>query len=128
VTPEPRKPGAAFWAALLLVLAPVVWVIGFGPAVWLTAAGCLDREVVEHAYRPILSAAVNGPETIQGVIAWWGSLGIGRGRGASFDIGNPDWWLSFWGSAGPGGARMGFEPFPRIPRLRMSPARIHLYE
>jgi len=101
---------------MLLVLAPVVWALGFGPAVWLTAEGCLDREVVERAYGPILSAAVGGPEAIREAISWWGSLGVRRGRLACFDIGLPkngDVWLDFFGPGEPFGVRMGLELPPR---------------
>ena len=106
---EPRKPGASFWAVLTLVLAPILWILGFGPAVWLTAQGCIESTVVERVYGPILAASLDSPKPVTHLIEWWGSLGLRRGQVVCFDIGSTRWGVTFWGPDEKYATRMGFE-------------------
>ena len=102
MTATSRKPAAPFWLAVAIVTSVLAYPVLFGPAVWTTARGYVDRKLVERVYGPVLSAGFGGPLQVRRTIAWWGSWGISYGQSASFDIGRGDsCWLSFWGPDDP---------------------------
>jgi len=108
VTAEPRKPGAGWWAALLLVLAPALWFLMFGPLVWTASLGLINNRLLQRIYSPMVFCAVNGPEPVQNLIAWWGSLRVPRGHSTYFEV-DAKTVLKFSGPDDPFG-RMWLEP------------------
>lgn len=71
-----RKPAAAAWATGILVATCLLYGVSFGPAVWLSARGYVNREIVEYAYRPLLWECNNGREPVATALHWWASFGI----------------------------------------------------
>ncbi len=67
----------------LLVGLPLLYLLGFGPAVWLMGRGCdfgrsIDgrMEFVESFYWPILWSTAHAPTWLGNAVNWWGSLGV----------------------------------------------------
>lgn len=54
VKTDRKKPGAAFWATLGLVVLLVVYPLSFGPACWLADKDLVSATDVKHVYRPIV--------------------------------------------------------------------------
>ena len=81
MTSDRKKPGVAFWASVVLVVALVGYPLSFGPAVWLAARGVIPKSPVKWAYWPMLCQRVHlnlwGP---------YGSLGIPRGESITFVV------------------------------------------
>jgi hypothetical protein len=69
-----RKPGAAVWATMFLVVSVLMYLATFGPMVGLASRGHIGESIVERVYWPILSEAARGPEPVMAGIDWWGSL------------------------------------------------------
>jgi hypothetical protein len=70
-----KKPSAAFWAIVLMVAVPVLYVLSFGPAMWLfwskwAFAGYY--EVLRFIYAPIFYLIAHGPETISQALTRYG--------------------------------------------------------
>ena len=67
-----KKPGLAFWATVVVVLALVVYPLSFGPACWTAVRGWLPAPA-EHAlrefYMPIRRLARHGPRPVSQSIA-----------------------------------------------------------
>ena len=57
MSPDRKKPGAAFWAAVVVVVA-LAYPISFGPACWLTKWGYINSTISGRLYRPILRHSV----------------------------------------------------------------------
>ncbi len=74
-TPTKRKPGAGFYAAVLLALS-LTYVLSFGPACYLLGHGALSRQQIKAVYRPVFSVVDFGPSQLsQGIwdyARWWG--------------------------------------------------------
>ena len=74
---EHRKPAIGFWAAVA-GFAILVYVLSFGPAVWM-----LDREVlpassssaIELIFYPMVRGMSDGPRPIRRAIEWYAALG-----------------------------------------------------
>jgi hypothetical protein len=70
---ERKKPGAAFWATLVMV-ALVLYVLSWGPAFWIdryvTGPGRYD-DACEVFYAPLHFACRNGPKSISIVMTWY---------------------------------------------------------
>jgi hypothetical protein len=67
-----NKPGVAFWATVMLVVA-VLYVLSFGPACWLCDRDVVSEELVESIYRPvIICAGATGPSWT--ALRWYGEL------------------------------------------------------
>ncbi|HEY3966863.1 MAG TPA: hypothetical protein VGM05_20040, partial [Planctomycetaceae bacterium] len=56
-----KKPGWAFWMAVVFLSSPVLYVLSFGPACWLCAKGILGQRPAWIAFRPVTWLACNGP-------------------------------------------------------------------
>ena len=71
-----KKTGVAFWAIVALVVV-VLYVVSFGPAVWLTAhhQNRFTVPTFEFVYQPILLLCADGPWTIAQAIRWYASFG-----------------------------------------------------
>jgi hypothetical protein len=57
------------------VAVPVLYVLGFGPAVWLAARGSVHPMVVKFVYWPLLCQRVHLTNTLGPALAWYGALG-----------------------------------------------------
>ena len=76
-----KKPGLAFWATVVAVVALVVaYPLSFGPACWWLKDSELDNGVVvniaPNVYWPIGWLAENGPESLSDAINWYATLKI----------------------------------------------------
>ncbi len=70
-----KKPGWAFWATVLTLFVPVLYVLSFGPAWWMASRGKLPAKGVAYAaFRPLIWATVRS----QGPLRWWADLGSVR--------------------------------------------------
>jgi hypothetical protein len=49
-----NKPGVAFWATVVLVGLPLLYVLSFGPACWMVDGGMVAARPVARIYRPIV--------------------------------------------------------------------------
>lgn len=87
------------WLPLIAVLVgmPVLYVMSFGPACWLSCRTSVGHELISIAYRPIFRLAVASIEedplmsTCQ-TIQWWMALGAGHNMGAMiWDEGTFEW-------------------------------------
>ena len=77
---ERKKPGAAFWATVVLSTA-TLYVLTFGPAWWLASREKLPtRDVARTIYRPLIWAVVE----YEGPLRWWAELGAAR-RGQNME-------------------------------------------
>jgi hypothetical protein len=74
-----KKPGVAFWATVVVVVALIGYPVSLGPAVWLTARGCFRDSAVQSFYMPVLWSAAQA-ESLEDVVVWWGSLGVPDGK------------------------------------------------
>ena len=59
-----KKPGAAFWATVVVVALLVAYPLSFGPACWAVRRGFVAPHAAAHAYRPILRCASQLPSGI----------------------------------------------------------------
>ncbi|MGE5192195.1 MAG: hypothetical protein ACM3U2_06790, partial [Deltaproteobacteria bacterium] len=78
---NPRnKPGVAFWATVVVVVALVAYPLSFGPACWaysrVSQPGIL-WEATSFFYSPILRVWFHNDGTIHDLIAWYANLGAG---------------------------------------------------
>jgi hypothetical protein len=72
-----KKPGWAFWAVVVLVALPVLYVASFGPACWLARDHLISDDVAVDTYRPLIHVANCGPSRIRRVVATYSG---GRGN------------------------------------------------
>jgi hypothetical protein len=92
-----KKPGWAFWAAVVLVALPVLYVLSFGPACWISSRLGHGGGLLPTIYRPLVATMrigeeakerqicaayswmVGRPERVpvvpEGRLAWFASLG-----------------------------------------------------
>ena len=69
---EPKKkPGVAFWATVVVVSLPLLYVLGIRPACWLVRMEVLDLSTVAHVYRPIVELSQKAPRTIGRIAVWY---------------------------------------------------------
>lgn len=80
-----KKPGWAFWATVGLSL-PVLYVLGFGPACWLTDRRFIDSADSGWLYQPILRACVNKPGRLSAALRYYGLIGTQRHRFVEDDV------------------------------------------
>jgi hypothetical protein len=75
-----KKPGVAFWATIVLVVAPLLFPLSFGPACWWFKDSELDLDggvvvnIAPNAYWPMGWLAQNGPESLSDAINWYATL------------------------------------------------------
>ena len=69
----------AFWATVVVVAVPVLYVASFGPACWLVNREQVDCLVAARIYRPILRVAMAGTD-IGRALCWYGDLDRPRNR------------------------------------------------
>ena len=72
-----KKPGVAFWATVGLV-GLVLYVLSFGPAIWLVAHDRLPTKPTSIVFRPLLIEAIreipNWPPGGRSPVLWWASV------------------------------------------------------
>jgi hypothetical protein len=57
---EPKKkPGVAFWATVVLVVALVAYPLSFGPACWMAGCGVVPMKATRMAYWPLVRITVS---------------------------------------------------------------------
>lgn len=78
-----RERWAKRTAIAVLVGSPLLYVLSFGPAVWLSGRGfffgtSMDgrRMFIDSFYTPILWTAADAPSWVRNAVQWWGSLGV----------------------------------------------------
>jgi hypothetical protein len=85
-----KKPGVAVWATVVVVSLPLLYLLGFGPACWLTAQswengirkGGWDMPprwmVIYRPFGAILSKGVipGKDSTMHTAVKWWATVGI----------------------------------------------------
>jgi hypothetical protein len=71
-----KKPGWAFWATVVAVLLPVLYVLSFGPACWITQCPPNDyQRIAPRAYWPIGDFYSSGKRPLaNSVISWYAKL------------------------------------------------------
>jgi hypothetical protein len=80
MTCDGKKPGVAFWATVVVVGA-LVYVISWGPFVWLASRDFLPGppgDALTLIYCPVGWMAGHGPEPFQGALTWYFGLCYGR--------------------------------------------------
>jgi hypothetical protein len=90
MTEKQRTPGAAFFVAVVLAAAVLLYPVTFGIAVWLSARDFFERTTVQTAYRPLLWLVVRSPEPVWVAIHWWGEIGIPSDRGVKLSVPTPE--------------------------------------
>jgi hypothetical protein len=74
-----KKPGVAFWATVVVVVA-LVYFLSFGPFVWLYHRHLIPDWTVTAAvyvYYPYMLASFGGgPEPFRGVLNWYANLWV----------------------------------------------------
>jgi hypothetical protein len=77
-----KKPGAAFWATVGLVVVLEGYPLSFGPACWATSRFNAGEQIVSHFYRPITIALPREPGTgsrVSSIFRWYSRLGASGG-------------------------------------------------
>jgi hypothetical protein len=70
-----KKPGVAFWASVVVVVLPLLYVLSFGPACWI-ASRTKGKHVIPKIYWPISWVAMEHFWTLSPPIAWYAQLGM----------------------------------------------------
>lgn len=82
-TPQPEMPGrkrrigGGPMVGLILLLLPVLYVLGFGPAAWLSDHGYIPNSVARAFYFPLILLAEH-VEPIKRVLVWYERLCVPR--------------------------------------------------
>jgi hypothetical protein len=76
MTPDRKKPGVAFWATVVVVCLPILYVASFGPWCWFVVqkAETQDKSTKPSLYRPLIYAWWYGSGDIRSPIAWYANL------------------------------------------------------
>lgn len=72
---ERKKPGWAFLLTIAFVGLPLLYVVSFGPACWVSSRMGRGAFVVDVAFQPIMRLAYRGPAPISGMLKWYTELG-----------------------------------------------------
>jgi hypothetical protein len=73
-----KKPSAAFWATVVVVVALVAYPLSAGPVIWIESRIDLPEPIGNFIYmycRPVLWVAWNGPGWVGDPVLWWLKLG-----------------------------------------------------
>jgi hypothetical protein len=83
---ERKKSGVWPWIAATLIGLPLLYVLSFPPACWLTARRYfISESTVSSFYRPVLWSAAQAT-LLETAVVWWGSLGVPDGYLIQIDI------------------------------------------
>jgi hypothetical protein len=84
---EPKKkPGVAFWSAVVVALLVVGYPLSFGPACWISSRAQPSGRIVSAAYRPILRLWIDGPDWVKIVLANYVDIGARSSSNLSVDF------------------------------------------
>jgi hypothetical protein len=92
-----KKPSAAFWTTVVVILLPLLYVLSFGPACWITSRTERGGALMPVIYRPI-TWRLSGPQPVRDAIHWYASIGAApywRWQNIYYDvwqIDKPDDW------------------------------------
>ena len=85
MTSARNKPGVAFWATVFVISLPLLYVLSFGPACWITSRLSLSGDWLVFAYRPMIWAMESGLESGSGILfdatLWYSMLGSSKDWG-----------------------------------------------
>jgi hypothetical protein len=84
---ERNKPGAAFWATVVVSAVLMAYPLSFGPACWLFQREIVSKNVLQTAYRPLY--AVIEKCSLEMTAARYAELGV------------PEEWIFGWNKFGP---------------------------
>lgn len=86
--PTPRQLVVSRWfAGVVLMLLPALYVAAFGPACWVSSHSGSGVRVVEFVFQPLLRLSIEGPEEIKEYVYGYARLGAKEGwyvRGGCF--------------------------------------------
>jgi hypothetical protein len=83
-----NKPGVAFWATVVVVAIPLIYVLSFGPVCWICSYAGTGQFVLPRVYQPILDA-MSSSRNVADVCHWYAQAGA-----------RPGWrWVDFGDSA-----------------------------
>ena len=85
-----KKPGWAFWATVVVVVALVAYPLSFGPACWISSRTGRGARVVSAAYQPIFRI-------------WWTHSTRGLGRAVAwyaYAVSDENWCIYFYPKSG----------------------------
>ena len=77
MTPDRKKPGVAFWATVVVVVALVAYPLSWGPSCWILWRMGMPSWGVEsyrRMYGPLLWIYEQSPPWIQHAVQWYCSL------------------------------------------------------
>jgi hypothetical protein len=81
-----KKPGLAFWATVVVVGLPLLYVLSFGPACWITSRCSLPGDWLFVVYAPMIWPLNNGPTFLFDAISWYSLIGVAEGWGWQIDL------------------------------------------
>jgi hypothetical protein len=67
-----KKPGVAFWATVVVVVALVAYSLSFGPACWIAWRVSSAVPVIATIYSPLVRAGFRGPAPVRRALWCWG--------------------------------------------------------
>jgi hypothetical protein len=74
-----KKPGVAFWATVLVVVALVAYPLSFGPACWVTSRQDSPYPVLNGMYGPLCKSALAIGRPAWACLVAYGRLGMSPG-------------------------------------------------
>jgi hypothetical protein len=66
-----KKPGVAFWATVVVVGLPLLYVLGIKPVCWLVRMETLNLSTVAHLYRPVVELHSKAPRIVERIVLWY---------------------------------------------------------
>jgi hypothetical protein len=103
MTSDCKKPGMAFWATVVVVVALVAYPLSFGPACWVTSRLDAGAGILPAVYRPIIGTLSPDWDTdsrLNAAIFWYANFGAARGW--YWDLANLNGEIEWkWEFAGP---------------------------
>ncbi len=86
-----KKPGVAFWATVLLVGLPLLYVASFGPACWTVSRADAGASTLPFVYKP-LTWSMSKSNGIKSALGWYAQLAAPDGwRWISWNDGTEVW-------------------------------------
>ena len=82
---DPKKPGVAFWATVVVVTVLVGYPLSLGPACWISSYSDFGPQFIPTLYRPLVWTFGHAPEdfddppAIGKILQWYSLLAARRG-------------------------------------------------
>lgn len=96
-----RKHGWPFWFAIVLIVMPVLYVLCFGPACWITMRLKLAGTVINVGYRPIVRSMDRVPRQVRDFALWYSKVGGDEDIVWFCDMAECDWEFRDFARLGP---------------------------